>query len=114
MDNGSHSVQSDAHEGEDWGRAFLLFPKELASDGGEEEADDDEVGRPQDRVAREGFGENPQVGGKQREQNPGLKKSLKNIRGKGLPGHMRAKTGWRLDCGTKRCERGLKQPCTPA
>ena len=65
MDNGSHSVQSDAHEGEDWGRAFLLFPKELASDGGEEEADDDEMGRPQDRVAREGFGENPEVGGKQ-------------------------------------------------
>ena len=35
--------------------------------------------------------------------------------GKGSsPDHMRAKTWWRLDCGTKRCERGPKQSCTPA
>ena len=65
MDHGSHYVQSDAHEGEDWGRALLLFSKELKSDVGEEDADDDEVGRPQERVAGEGFGEHPQVVGKQ-------------------------------------------------
>ena len=65
MDEGSHYVQSDAHEGEDWGRALLLFSKELKSDVGEEDADDDEVGRPQERGAWECFGKDPEVGGKQ-------------------------------------------------
>ena len=65
MDDGSHCVQSDAHEGEDWGRALLLFSKELKSDVGEEDADDDEVGRPQERVAWECFGKEPEVAGKQ-------------------------------------------------
>ena len=56
VDDGCHRVHTDAYEGDDRGRDFLLFPKQLKSDGGEEEADDDEVDCFQERVAWECFG----------------------------------------------------------
>ena len=64
MHDGCHCIQSNANEGDDCGRTFLLLSKLETSNGSEEQEDDHEVSCSKEMVAGECHGEDPEVGGK--------------------------------------------------